>query len=358
MKMRDVHLTRDFLNSNKILFHVGKYLKEIIEGGNHFSPIAIEIHPTAVCNHRCIHCSYKKRNESRASISRDVMDKLVCSIIKMGIQAVYFSGGGEPSMYCGLSEYIDKLHAHNVEVSMITNGSAFVEMGLLGIANKLNYIAVSVPAVDEDTFTEVTGTHNLEKVLGLPKRIKEMYGVESPVVGSRIVITNKNYTQVREFLTTMRERKFDYALFKIVRDYEHNGQGLTPEEESYLKNEIATLEDIDDSFTNIRTIFSYKGIDKKASHCWINDLGLLANVSTDGKVYPNVVEIDQPEFCIGDLNQTSLEKVWNSKRHTKVKKISNEKWLKSKCKNCRAISYNVIVNEIIDRMPCHYDAFI
>ena len=91
--MKDVALSRDLLNSNKILFHYGKMLEDISRGRTDFNPVAIEIHPTAMCNHRCTHCSYKERNESRASIRKDVMDQLVNSIIKMGIRAVYFPGG-------------------------------------------------------------------------------------------------------------------------------------------------------------------------------------------------------------------------------------------------------------------------
>lgn len=71
------------------------------------------------------------------------MNKLVDSTIEMNIQAVYFSGGGEPTVYPGLSDYINKLHENDVECSIIINGSCFEKMGLISIANKLNYIAVS-----------------------------------------------------------------------------------------------------------------------------------------------------------------------------------------------------------------------
>lgn len=53
--MKEIALTRDLLNSNKIMFHFGKILEEISKGKEDFNPIAIEIHPTAMCNHRCIH---------------------------------------------------------------------------------------------------------------------------------------------------------------------------------------------------------------------------------------------------------------------------------------------------------------
>ncbi|MCX4350006.1 MAG: radical SAM protein [Lachnospiraceae bacterium] len=356
--MKKVELTKNFLNSNKILFHYGKMLESIANGQNEYQPIAIEIHPTAVCNHQCIHCSYKERNESRASISKDVMDQLIDSIIKLKVRAVYFSGGGEPTLYPGLANYIDKLYANGVECSVITNGACFEQTGMIAIANQLNYIAVSVPGVDDETFRTITGTDNLEKVLSLPGKIKEMHGENSPVIGARIVLTNKNYKQVKDFLEIIRERKFDYALFKVVRDYEDNGQGLSRSEEEYLKKEIENHKELEDSFTNLRTIFNYKTLPEFRNKCWINQFGLLANVSTDGKVYPNIVEIDQDEFCIGNLYEEKLEDMWNGERHNAVKKLSNEKWLSGKCRNCRAIAYNAIINEWNDKLPAYFDPFI
>ena len=60
-----VSLNSDYLNSHKILFHIGKHWQEILEGKMDFKPIAVEVHPTAKCNHACVHCSYKERCKQR-----------------------------------------------------------------------------------------------------------------------------------------------------------------------------------------------------------------------------------------------------------------------------------------------------
>lgn len=356
--MKDIALSRDLLNSSKVLFHYGKMLEDIKKGKEKFPPIAIEIHPTAACNHRCIHCSYKERNENRDTLSAELMKNLVDSIIAMGIRAVYFSGGGEPTLYPELSQYIEKLHRNGVECSIITNASCFEEMGLIPTADKLNYIAISVPAVDDKTFQTITGTHNLEKVLELPAKIKNYHGENSPIIGSRVVLTNKNYKNVDDFLQIIKERQFDYALFKVVRDYEDNGQGLNADEEEYLKRFISDHAGLDENFTNLSTIFNYKKKPEFINRCWVNQFGMLANVSTDGRVYPNIVEIDKEDFCIGNLYESKLEDIWNSERHEAVKKRSNEKWLHGECKNCRAIAYNSIINIFNAQLPMYFDPFI
>jgi radical SAM protein with 4Fe4S-binding SPASM domain len=286
------------------------------------------------------------------------MDQLIASVINMGIRGVYFSGGGEPTLYPKLGSYISELYDNGVECAIITNGSCFESMGLIPIANKLNYIAVSVPAVDDVTYKEITKTDNLGKVLELPGQIKAAHGAASPIVGSRIIITNQNYKEVSNFLRIIKDSKFDYALFKAVRDYEDNGQGLSKREEEYILDEISELEFINDDFTNIRNIFGYKKDIEHKGLCWTNQYGMIANVSTDGKVYPNIVEIDHEEFCIGDLNKQTLEEMWNSKRHLKVKELSNKKWQDSECRNCRAMSYNRLIQDMQEQMPKYFDPFI
>lgn len=356
--MKEILLTKNLLNSNKILFHYGTMIPEIVRGKQNFNPVAIEIHPTAKCNHRCIHCSYMERNESRVSLSGEVMDSLVNSIINMGIKAVYFSGGGEPTLYPELPKYITKLHENGVECALITNASCFNRMGFVPIANMFNYIAISVPGIDDDTFSTITGADTLNEVLSLPGQIKEVHGDNSPILGSRVVLTNKNYTVIEDFLSIIKEKMFDYALFKIVRDYEDNGQGLSKEEESWLKEKIESLKDIDENFSNVKRIFDYRKNEIHGDVCWANHYGMIANVSMDGKVYPNIVEIDKEAFCIGDLNKESLEEMWNSKRHDEVKELSNKKWQNKECKNCRAISYNLTIDEIENKIPREYDPFI
>jgi len=356
--MRKIALSEDFLNPWKILFSYGKMLEKVANGQTRFNPVAIEIHPTARCNHRCIHCSYKERNETRASIRQDIMEDLIESIINMGIRAVYFSGGGEPTLYPGLGGHIDRLYSSGVESSIITNGSCFEKMGLIPIANKLNYIAVSLPSIEQDTYQEITGTSNLATVLELPGKIKDEHGEQSPVVGARIILTNKNYDQVDEFLETTRKRRFDYALFKVVRDYEDRGQGLDNEAERRLQEIVYKHNDLNPDFTNLKSIFNYRKLGKFKNKCWVNQYGMLANVGTDGRVFPNIVEIDNEYFCIGNLYEETLENMWNSLRHEQVKQISNEKWAKGECRNCRAMAYNQIINELCEKMPSYYDPFI
>ena len=354
-------LCHDFLNSKKIIYPLAKYAPSYLAGKHDFAPWSVEIHPTAKCNHRCIHCSYKERNESRVEMPREVFDHLVDSMIAMHVHGVYFSGGGEPCAYPGLAAAVKKLHENGVEVALVSNGALFEQMGMMDVADHLNYIALSVPSCDPAMFEKITGRPYLDRVLALPEKIKERYGNRAPVVGSRVVVTNLIAKEVPSILETLKAKAFDYVIFKVVRDYEDRGLGLSEDMVAELREEIAKLcadGEVDHDFTNVDTIFNYRKPYDPKGCCLVNEMGLIAAVSPEGDVYPNICEIGHEAFCIGNVKEQPFEILWNGERHAEVKATSNAQWTKGACKNCRAISYNVRMNDFFDSLPREEDPFI
>lgn len=104
---------------------------------------------------------------------------------------------------------------YGVEVAAVTNGSLIEEMGIIDVANHLNYIAVSIPSCNQKMFEKITGKPYVDRVLGLPKKIRDVHGDASPVIGTRVVITNLIVEEVPLILETLKQHGFDYANFKI-----------------------------------------------------------------------------------------------------------------------------------------------
>jgi radical SAM protein with 4Fe4S-binding SPASM domain len=286
------------------------------------------------------------------------MDDLVKSIINMKVKAVYFSGGGEPTIYPHISKYVEMLYNNGVEVALLTNGTLLEQVGIIDIAYMFNYIAVSVPAVTRENFSYITGSNNLDKVLNCADIIKSMHRDKSPIIGARVVLTSIIYKETEKILSVLKDKNYDYVLFKIVRDYEDRGLGIKEDQMEILKKIIESIGPLDNKFTNLDRIFDYKIQKLNHDKCIINEMGILANVNADGKVYPNIVEIGQENFCIGNLYDASLEKMWHGRIHDRVKEESHKKWSSKECKNCRSIAYNNIIYELLDKMPSVIEKFI
>lgn len=354
-------LCDDFLNAKKVVYPMAKYLSSYLEGKEDYAPWSVEIHPTAKCNHRCIHCSYQERNESRVEMPKEMFHNLIESLIRMKVHGVYFSGGGEPCTFKGLPEGIRTLKQNGVETALVTNGTLFERMGLMEVADCINYIAFSVPSCTEQMYEKITGRNLMESVLSLPAKIKERWGEVAPILGARVVVTNLIAEEVPHILATLKERNFDYALFKIVRDYEDRGLGVSEELTKKLKDEVQKLKEngkLDPRFTNLDRIFAYRKPYKPDGICHINRMGLLAAVTPEGDVYPNISEIGHEEFKAGNLHDNSFDEIWNGKVHRRVKDVSDKQWQAGECKNCRAISYNLRIQDMVGHLPCEEDSFI
>lgn len=354
-------LCDDFMNSRKVLYPFFRYANAYLEGKTDFMPWSVEIHPTAKCNHSCIHCSYMERNENRAEMDHETFSTLIDSLISMRVHGVFFSGGGEPCIYPHLKEAIIKLNSAGIEVAIITNGTLIERMGIIEVADKLNYIAVSVPSCNAAMFEEITGKPYVDTVLELPVKIRALHGDKSPVIGTRVVITNKIAEEVPSIHDTLKERGFDYANFKIVRDYESRGLGVSPEMEKKLRAVIDRMKEqgkIDARYTNVDRIFDYREPYTPENTCHINKMGLLAAITPEGEVYHNISEIGREEFLIGNLHEKPLHELWNSEAHIRVKEYSHELWCSGKCENCRSIGFNQRINEVIRGLPEKEDPFI
>ena len=354
-------LCDDFMNSKKVLYPFFLYANEYLAGRTDFYPWSVEIHPTAKCNHSCIHCSYMERNENRAELDRETYDELIEAIIRMKVHGVFFSGGGEPCIYPYLKESIVRLHQQGVEVSIITNGTLLEKMGIIEVANHLNYIAVSVPSCDPTMYEKITGKPYLDRVLEIPSLIHMKHGESSPIIGTRVVITNLIAEEVPKIHDTLKDKGFDYANFKIVRDYESRGLGVSEEVEKRLRSKIEDMKaagKIDSRYTNVDRIFDYRKPYEPKGTCHINRMGLLAAITPEGDVFHNISEIGREEFRIGNLHDDTFDKLWNSEKHQAVKDASHRLWCSGNCENCRSIGFNLRINEVIEGMPAKMDPFI
>lgn len=346
---------KDFINPYKAYYTIFNRFGEYKKSNLNFFPWSIEIHPTSKCNFKCVHCSYKKRNENKISLSQKCMAKLIDSIIRINVKGVYFSGGGEPLTFPNIEQHIKRLNDNGVEVALITNGS-LVRKKDLGIISLLNYIAVSIPSCNSSLYKEITSNDCFEDVINLPDYIKTKNS--STIVGLRVVISTYNYKTIFEMLSTLQQKNFDYAFFKVIRDYEGNGYGLSSNEIAELKKMIEIrASEINPDYTNLLNIFEFSK-EYSGNKCWANEFRLLCNIHSNGDVYLCIPQIGNPEYSIGNLNENSLEELWNSFKHEEVICKLNSLYEMGNCKNCRAIAYNRIINELIVKVPNMEDPFI
>ena len=325
------------LEPNKII----PYYNDRFDAGNLISsPISAELHWTSNCNYDCIHCSYGSRRETTNYLREEVIGNLLNDLIEMKCEAVYMSGGGEPTVIKKWADYAEKLITHNIEVALITNGVAINEKHI-DIVRKMNYIAVSVYSMREDRYKEITQSKSF---------LQQIKSISSDViVGARCVINKINYDELYEIYSTAIASGFDYIIFIPVIDYEGRGVILEKQWIESVKNDInKRIAKFDHNRTNVKSLLKRK-VSHYAVNNYCNDMSHKCEsihiascvfFNYDGGVYLCQPDIGNKNFEIGNLNNDRFINIWNSQKHKQVIDVLDNRWANSNCKNCRSIAFN------------------
>ena len=93
-------------------------------------PIHVRMKPTNICNHRCRYCAYRADDlqlgrdmKTTDTIPEKKMFEILEDLEEMGVEAVTFSGGGEPFCYPHLKETVKRLSETKIRFAALTNGS-------------------------------------------------------------------------------------------------------------------------------------------------------------------------------------------------------------------------------------------
>lgn len=344
---------RKLLNSAKILPH---YIKRENESYENLAPVSVEFHWCSTCNYNCIHCSYAQRRKSNKCLTQEVTAKTIDDLIKLGTKAIYFSGGGEPTTFKNWGSYAKKVVDSGIEAALITN-SIMLKESDYEMLREFNYIAVSVYSTDEGQYKKITGSNCFEKQFLLPKLLKA--DGSDLIVGARCVIDSINYKNIFKIYEKAIKEGFDYIIFIPAVDYEKNQIDLTEEQKHCVLEQIENgLEKINPANTNLLNIKkngirhykkTYLDDIKNCTGCDSIKIRTNAFINYDGNVYLCQPLIGCDEYSIGNLNEQDFANIWNSKKHFQVIEKLNERFSKGDCENCRAIGYNIKINDYLNK---------
>ena len=131
---------------------------EALAGGRTAAPVHVRIKPINRCNHSCWYCAYRsdalalgEDMDQGDRIPTAKLFEIVDDLIAMGVQAVTFSGGGEPLLYKALPEVIRRLAAGGIRVASLTNGANLRGAMADAFAEHGTWVRVSLDGWDDDT---------------------------------------------------------------------------------------------------------------------------------------------------------------------------------------------------------------
>ena len=155
--------------ADKILHHPGR-LETLIRGVTTV-PITIKISISDLCNHDCSFCSFRmednsnnewfgieisdgRQNNPSRRIPTAKAVELLSDMASMGVRAIEFTGGGEPTAHPEHASIFEHCLALGMDAALITNGQ-LMRPKLDPILERFTWIRVSIDAAHASTWARV-----------------------------------------------------------------------------------------------------------------------------------------------------------------------------------------------------------
>jgi len=314
------------------------------------APVLIEFDPSNACNHGCSFCisghihlpeSKGLPTFNRNMLSRDLMIRTCKEFVEMGVRAVNWTGGGEPTANPALKECIEYLGKNDVKMGMFTNGTLLHTFDLFDtLLEYMTWVRFSIDAGDPETYDRVRRTvkgkndwyvmfENLCKLLDL-RVSKNLAGNPNEWsqtdIGVGFVITPDTYKGVVNLAKAFKGLPDDNFLIPHVDYVQYKPEIVNVEREGgiqreakFWKEEVQPL--LDEAKEILGDKFQINGyhfqdleddpelLGRTYKKCLGSQISPC--VGADGEVYVCTNHRGHKQYSYGNLRDRTFEEIWN-----------------------------------------------
>lgn len=161
-----------------------------------------------LCNQSCKFCAYRLEGYTSNQLFNDkrMMDgakalEIVEDCAKIGVQAIEFTGGGEPTVHRCFEEVIQRTHELGMKFALVSNGTR-ITPGLAESIVKGSWVRISLDAATEGTYTRIRRVHksHWEKAQQAVINLRQARDRQKTdcVIGVGFVATPDNWTEIKQ----------------------------------------------------------------------------------------------------------------------------------------------------------------
>jgi radical SAM protein with 4Fe4S-binding SPASM domain len=337
-------LSEHFLNNDISFMYKSKALAGILTQRAFAGPHFVAIGDRYQCNYGCIFCEWfsplvkNKRPQvtSPDCLSLDVYRKLVTELSAMGTQVILIGNIEEPFLDADLLKKIRYTKQQKLKCFVITNGSCLNKENAQEIVDLgLDYLNVSLNAGTAQTYPKIHTTETektfdrIVAMVYLIEKLKEAIGTIYPHIRLSMVVCNRNYKDIPQFVKVAKESGVKSVLIKrfvsvtkeIIDELE-----LTPKQEEETKEYLAQAQE----YAQLNRIhldmewsewtgaqITHAEDDMPCYFGW-----LFSVIDADGNVYPCCFQNRTLTSSIGNIKKDNFGTLWGSERYQYFRKQS------------------------------------
>lgn len=359
-------------NPHKIVHHQDKI--EEIKDGKQPIPLQVQLIISDLCNHNCSFCAYRMENYTSNQMfgTKDAITGIInnnpnrmisyekCLEIlndckDMGVKAIQFTGGGEPTVHPKHKELFQKTIDLNLDLALVTNGTRMLD-GVPEILAKGTWVRFSIDAATKETYSlirEVSinyfdkAIENIQKVVAAKNNNPD----SKLIIGIGFVVTKENYKEIYDGVELFSKLGVDNVRISAV---------FTPDDFEYHREIYPVARELSvkakQDFTNKNfTVFNLFGdrvqdlIDEKPEYEYCGYMHLNTYIGGDQNVYTCCNNAYNLTGLMGSIKTQSFKDFWMSSE--KVKKYGEFK--ASSCARCMFNNKNRFINYMLEKDALH-----
>lgn len=331
-------------------------------------PTHVQLIISDFCNHDCSFCAYRMSNYTsnemfqleagtsrKARNPRRMIDTAKCYEIiddcyKMGVKAIQFTGGGEPTVHPDFAEIVSYAQASGIETSLVTNGCMFLDEDIRSAVLNMKWVRVSIDAAYVDTYCGMrdVGEKMWHRMLtGVTTLINERID-GTPVIGAGFVVTPTNHTEILYATEKFKNLGFDNMRIGLMFNPE-NSKPFEPFRKQ-IEEDAKKAEDFSsDSFTVInRASEKLSELDTgNPTFDFCSYQHFTTYIGGDLNVYRCCVYAYHHRGLIGSLKEQRFIDLWRSE----AKEDNMAHFRASQCERCQFTEIIQRTNQVIDGDP-------
>jgi len=296
-----------------------------LKSGRLAAPVHIRLKPTNVCNHSCYFCAYRTDDLAlggdmnlKDKLPAAKMAEIVEDIISMGVEAVTFTGGGEPLLYPTFVESVERLAAGGVQVAALTNASQLKGKRAEALARHATWVRVSIDGWDGPSYAEYRSVKEdeFDKVISNLKDFSDLCNEigSDCVLGSSIIVDKRNAAHIAELTHTLKQAGVAHAKISacVVSNSGAENNAYHAEFSDTVRAQIAEARALDgDGFEVIDHYHDLaERFDKDYQSCPF--LQFLTVIGADAKVYTCQDKAYTQSGELGSIKDRSFKEFWYS----------------------------------------------
>lgn len=359
-------------NPHKIVHHQDKINE--MRSGNQPVPLQVQLIISDLCNHNCSFCAYRMENytsnqlfgekDAETGMINNNPNRMIpyskCMEIlndckDMGVKAIQYTGGGEPTVHPKHKELFQKTIDLGLDLALVTNGTRMLD-GVPEILAQGSWVRFSMDAATKETYSAIREVpiHYFDKAIENIKKVvaaKKKNPNSRLIIGVGFVVTKENHKEIYDAVKLFSSLGVDNVRISAV---------FTPDDFEYHREIYPVARELavkakQDFSTKDFTVFNLFGdrvqdlIDERPEYEYCGYMHLNTYIGGDQNVYTCCNNAYNKLGLMGSIKEQSFKSFWMSDE-----KIKNYlKFKASSCERCMFNNKNRFINYMLEKDPLH-----